>query len=104
MKKSSNFLNISLFALLILIGSILEVHSHTALASFDNQVEETTKEIENLADSIFPDIIKIVPFLFYVKLPSALVLVQEVSGLASNISQLLCSYHIALPPPLLELI
>lgn len=103
MKKSFNFLNILLLAFVILIGSIVEVYSHPAIA-IDTQSLEITKDVEDFSDLTFSHNIKILHSFFYIELPTSVFLSEENSSQNSTVPQLLCSYRIALPPPHIKLV
>lgn len=96
MKNRFSVFTIGLLSFLILLGSILEIHSH---ANIELQASDSAKEIEDFSDSIVPFIVNFVPTLFFVELPNAVVLAEHASQFHSNVFQLLCSNRIALPPP-----
>lgn len=93
-------LNVVLLSLLILLGSVLEVHTH--VANIDSQTSDSAKEIEDFSDSIVPFVINFVPTLFFLELPNSVILSEQAFHFHSTVPQLLCSNRIALPPPLLS--
>jgi hypothetical protein len=99
-KNKFNLLSIALLSCLILLGSILEVH--TNLANIDFQTSDSAKEIEDFSDSIVPFVVNFVPTLFFLELPNSVILSEQASHFHSTVPQLLCSNRIALPPPLLS--
>ena len=100
MKKSFNLLNLCLLACLILLGSILNIHSE--IANFESESAESSRRIEDVSDSIIPSMIVSTFALVLFVSAYAVYLSEKVSHFHPTIFQLLCSNRIALPPPSLS--
>ena len=100
MKRCLNLPNIGLLCCLILLGSILEVHS--SVGNIGSEVSESVKEVEDFSNSIVPYIATFASFTFTIKLSTSVFLFEHDSQFQSTVPQLLCSNRIALPPPLLN--
>ena len=100
MKKSFNPLSLCLFACLILLGSILSIHSD--IANFESESAESSRRIEDISDSIIPSLLASIPNLVLLVLSHAVYLSENDSDFHPTVFQLLCSNRIALPPPSLS--
>ena len=100
MKKSFNPLSLCLLASLILLGSILNIH--TDIANFESESAESSRRIEDISDSIIPSMIVSTPALVLLVSTHAVYLSENVSHFHPTVPQLLCCYRIALPPPSLS--
>ena len=102
MKKSFNPLSLCLLACLILIGSILNIHSDIANFESESESAESSRRIEDISDSIIPSLIASLPDLVLLVLSHAVYLSENDSDFHPTVFQLLCSNRIALPPPSLS--
>lgn len=100
MKKSFNPLSLCLLACLILLGSILNIHSD--IANFESESAESSRRIEDISDSIIPSLLASIPNLVLLVLSHAVYLSENDSDFHPTVFQLLCSNRIALPPPSLS--